>query len=96
MFVLLPFLSSSFLSWLLSNGFPSFIAILTAAYPPQAELQTVVNKYGSETDPALLFKLPNEIRSSATLFGFQKVYEGVWSFDIYFDSNSVLGSKLDC
>lgn len=55
-----------------------------------------MNKYGSETDPALLFKLPNEIRSSATLFGFQKVYEGVWSFDIYFDSNSVLGSKLDC
>lgn len=73
------------------------IAILTSSYPNQQVLQETVNKYSGETDPALLFKLPNEIRSGATLFGFQKVYEGIWSFDIFFDSKSMPGGvRMDC
>lgn len=57
----------------------------------------IVNTYGRETppDPALLFALPNDVRYGANLFGFQKTYEGTWSVDIFFDSDSI-PSKLNC
>ena len=56
----------------------------------------IVNTYGRESppDPALLFALPNDVRYGANLFGFQKAYEGTWSVDIFFDSDSI-PSKLN-
>lgn len=58
--------------------------------------QPLLKKYGQESppDPALLFAFPNEIRSGANLYGFQKTYEGTWSVDIFYDSAS-LPQKLD-
>lgn len=49
---------------------------------------------GNPADPSVLFALPNEVRYGANLYGFQKTYEGHWSVDIFFDSES-LPSKLD-
>ncbi|KAM0791195.1 hypothetical protein ACM66B_005677 [Microbotryomycetes sp. NB124-2] len=48
----------------------------------------VIKPYGQADppDPALLYQLPNEVRSGANMYGFQKTYEGTWSVDIYFDS----------
>ncbi|KAK4048339.1 Processing alpha glucosidase I [Microbotryomycetes sp. JL201] len=56
----------------------------------------VIKPYGQANppDPALLYQLPNEVRSGANLYGFQKTYEGTWSVDVYFDSVEADG-KLD-
>ncbi|GAA6060932.1 hypothetical protein JCM10212_003840 [Sporobolomyces blumeae] len=52
--------------------------------------------YGQDNllDPGILLTLPNEARYGANLFGFQKVYEGTWAVDIFFDSKSA-PAKLD-
>ncbi|KAK4053895.1 Processing alpha glucosidase I [Microbotryomycetes sp. JL221] len=42
-------------------------------------------------DPALLYQLPNEVRTGANMYGFQRTYEGEWSVDIYFDSQEAEG-----
>lgn len=56
-------------------------------------VQSVVDRYpDNPPDPALLFALPNEVRSGANLFAFQKTYEGAWSVDVFYDSLSVPGS----
>lgn len=59
-------------------------------------VQAVVNAYKGQSppDPALLFALPNEIRTGANLYGFQRNYEGRWSVDIFFDS-AAIASRLD-
>ncbi|KAI5478238.1 mannosyl-oligosaccharide glucosidase, glycoside hydrolase family 63 protein [Pseudohyphozyma bogoriensis] len=59
-------------------------------------VQSVVEAYkgSSPPDPAILFALPNEVRYGATLYGFQKTYEGKFELDIYFDS-AATPSTLD-
>ncbi|GAA6008227.1 hypothetical protein JCM11491_001936 [Sporobolomyces phaffii] len=43
--------------------------------------------YGQDNllDPAVILNLPDEARYGANLFGFQKVYEGIWTVDIFFE-----------
>lgn len=45
-------------------------------------------------DPAVLLTLPDEARYGANLFGFQRVYEGTWAVDIFFEPEST-HSPLD-
>ena len=61
----------------------------------------VIKPFGTESppDPALLFQLPDEVRYGASLYAFQRTYEGIWSVDIYFDSASVpqkFARELSC
>jgi len=60
-------------------------------------IQAIVEKYGQQDmpDPALLVKLPNDIRYGANLIGIQKIVEGSFTIDIFYDSSS-LSSTLDC
>ncbi|GAA5925452.1 mannosyl-oligosaccharide glucosidase [Sporobolomyces koalae] len=46
----------------------------------------ILPSYGDKLlDPAVLLTLPNEARYGANLYGFQKVYEGTWTLDIFFE-----------
>ncbi|GAA6000082.1 hypothetical protein JCM10207_006043 [Rhodosporidiobolus poonsookiae] len=50
--------------------------------------QSLMSSYGKDSppDPALLLGLPNEIRSNAGLYAFQKTYQGKWAVDIFYDA----------
>ncbi|GAA5975706.1 hypothetical protein JCM11641_005843 [Rhodosporidiobolus odoratus] len=52
--------------------------------------------YGQQSppDPAILFGLPNEVRTNAGLYGFQKTYQGRWGVDVLFDTDGS-ATKLD-
>ncbi|GAA5893545.1 mannosyl-oligosaccharide glucosidase [Sporobolomyces salmoneus] len=58
-----------------------FLNAITARY------REVFPSYGQDKmlDPAVLLTLPDEARYGANLFGFQKVYEGTWTVDIFFE-----------
>jgi hypothetical protein len=67
-----------------------FLNAITSRY------REISPSYGNDKllDPAVLLTLPDEVRYGANLFGFQKVYEGTWAVDIFFEpSNSK--SQLD-
>lgn len=57
----------------------------------------IIEPYGTKNppDPALLFQLPDQVRSGANLYGFQRTYEGTWGVDIYFDS-AAAPQELSC
>lgn len=59
-------------------------------------VQELITKYTREDlpDPALMLSLQNKIASGSNLFAVQKNYEGAFTLDVYFDSNSP-GSALD-
>lgn len=59
--------------------------------------RTLLSSYDQSNppDPALLFALPNQANSDATMFAFQKTYEGRWGVDIFFDAQDS-PARLDC
>lgn len=63
------------------------------------DLQKMVDKYGQEDlpDPALLFSLSNTLNSGSNFYAFQKVYEGPFHLDVFYDpvDDVVQASKLE-
>lgn len=61
-----------------------------------ARTRSVLTSYDQSNppDPAVLFALPNQASPDANLYSFQKVYEGRWGVDIFFDSED-LPARLD-
>ena len=64
--------------------------------------QAKMGKYGQDSapDPAVLFALNNAWDKDANFYAFQKVYEGPFRFDVFYDSlddgDVTAGSRLDC
>ena len=64
--------------------------------------QAKMGKYGQESapDPAVLFALKNAWDKDANFYAFQKVYEGPFQFDVFYDAleggDVAAGSRLDC
>ncbi|KAH8920581.1 glycoside hydrolase family 63 protein [Atractiella rhizophila] len=56
----------------------------------------LIEKYGKEDlpDAGILFSLSNEVRSQPNFFAFQKILEGAWEVNIFFDDKTS-PSKLD-
>lgn len=46
-------------------------------------------------DPSFVLHLPNEVYSESNLFAVQKLFDGKFQFDIFFESGSAK-QKLDC
>jgi mannosyl-oligosaccharide glucosidase len=59
-----------------------------AALEPFRETPTEV------PDPSFVLLLPDETYSSSNLYAVQKMLEGTWQFDVFFDSGS-LKQSLD-
>lgn len=56
-----------------------------------SEAQREVPKYPSGTapEPAFILSLSNEVYNGASLFAFQKAFEGEFSFDVYYEAADV-------
>ena len=88
-----------FLSSLLTTIFSRLIATVNSDILLNAiglRSREILPTYGQDKllDPAVLLTLPDEVKYGANLFGFQKVYEGKWSVDVFFDSD-VSPAQLD-
>lgn len=46
-------------------------------------------------DPSFVVHLPNDVYSGSNLFAIQKIFNGKFQFDIFFESASAK-QKLDC
>jgi mannosyl-oligosaccharide glucosidase len=46
-------------------------------------------------DPSFVLQLSDEILSSSNLYAVQKIFDGAFQFDVFFESASA-GHKLDC
>jgi mannosyl-oligosaccharide glucosidase len=59
--------------------------------------QPFIGKYemNDMPDPALSLSLPNEVRTGANFFAFQKTFEGRFTWDVFFDSKSASTPSLD-
>ena len=58
--------------------------------------QAAVASYkDSPPDPSFVLQLPDDVYSGSNLYAVQKIFEGPFQFDIYFDSGSVK-QKLTC
>lgn len=46
-------------------------------------------------DPSFLLALPNTVQENSNLLAVQKIYDGAFEFDIFYDAPDV-DEKLDC
>jgi mannosyl-oligosaccharide glucosidase len=58
-----------------------------------ANAQKMVDKYGQESlpDPAITLSLENQVNFGSNLMAFQRLFEGEWSFDVYFEMENSKG-----
>lgn len=61
----------------------------------QALIEAHKNKGEDIPDPSFTLRLPNDIHSGSNLFAFQKIFDGKFQFDIFFESADVK-QKIDC
>src|SRR6266481_7015985 len=61
----------------------------------QAAVASYQKKEQGAPDPSFVLHLPNEVYSGSNLFALQKLFDGKFQFDIFFESGSVK-QKLDC
>jgi mannosyl-oligosaccharide glucosidase len=59
--------------------------------------QPIVNalKASGAPDPSFLLALPNTVEDGSNLLAVQKIYDGAFQFDIFYDAPDV-EEKLDC
>lgn len=52
-----------------------------------------VHGQDSPPDPAILFSLPNEVRTGANFYAFQKTYEHAFSVDVFYETKAIPAAK---
>lgn len=57
--------------------------------------QEKIKRHGQESppDPAILFSLPNEVRTDANFFAFQKTYGNAFAVDIFYETETTPAAR---
>lgn len=57
--------------------------------------QEKIARHGQDSppDPAILFSLPNEVRTGANFYAFQRTYEHPFSVDVFYETKVTLGAR---
>jgi mannosyl-oligosaccharide glucosidase len=78
---------SSFLPSALTLGTPE-ITLSTIIEGAKEILQEYKDPVTGAPDPSFVLRLPNDVYSSSNLFAVQKLFEGRFQFDVFFESAS--------